>query len=95
MGNDKIKHLCYIINIGDDTMIFFWNRKELWVGESLEYLNKLKTILAVSRIEYYTRVVAQRRVRRNRGGIFEGKDLYYLYVNKNEYDKAKHLVSHN
>lgn len=82
-------------------MIMFWNRKEVFVGYSLNKFNEVRDILDLNKIKYKYRVVNRNSAyifgtRRERTGTFgENMDYlntYYVYVNKRDYDNACKLL---
>jgi hypothetical protein len=78
-------------------MIAFWNRKEVFVGFSLERFNEVRQALLVNRIEYEYRLVNHNSAygfgsRRARTGTFGEKEeysvTYYVYVHRKDYENA-------
>ncbi len=85
-------------------MISLWNRKDVYNGYSIKAVNKVKEILISNGIEYTTRVVYRNNSKlfgpsRSRTGAFGEKtelaNIYYLYVHKDDYDKAIMLIGKN
>ena len=85
-------------------MISLWNRKEVYNGYSIKAVNKVKEILISNGIKYTTRVVNRNNSNffgpsRNRTSTFGEKaelaNIYYLYVHKDDYDKAIMLIGKN
>lgn len=82
-------------------MIMIWNRREVYVGTSLQDLSEVRSILASNKIKYNYRVVNRNSSnvigsQRARTGTF-GQNLnvsntYYVYVNKKDYDDACGLL---
>ena len=79
-------------------MIHLFNRKELLLTTSMERQAKLRDILAANGIEYRV------RVRSNIGGMSRSRTVlpstrmeamyqYYIYVKKDDFEKAKYLIS--
>ena len=82
--------------------MFFWNRKKIFCGHSLEKLSIIREILSVNKIKYEYKVVNH-----NSGSLFTSRravtgtmgeepkymNIYYLYVNKNDYDKSVALIN--
>ena len=78
-------------------MICLLNRKELILTTSLEQQTKVRDILAANGIDYRV------RVKSNTGGISRSRTVlpgtrpewmyqYYIYVKKEDYEKAKYLI---
>ena len=79
-------------------MIHLFNRKELLTTASMEQQAKVRDILAANGIEH--RVQAKS----NTGGVSRSRTVlpgtrmemmyqYYIYVKKDDYEKAKYLIS--
>ena len=79
-------------------MIHLFNRKELLLTTSMERQAGVRDILAANGIEYRV------RVRSNIGGMSRSRTVlpgtrmeamyqYYIYVKKDDYEKAKYLIS--
>jgi hypothetical protein len=82
-------------------MITFWNRQEVYFGYSLHDFNYICDILHSNNIKYKYSIIDQERgsfmdKRRGEFGSFglrpEYSKQYYLYVNKNDYEKADFLI---
>lgn len=83
-------------------MIMIWNRKEVFVGNSLQRFNEVRYILSSNGIKYDYRVVdstspsyfgSSSRARTGTLGInMDLAKTYYLYVHKNDYDSAHALI---
>lgn len=78
-------------------MICFFNRRELLTTSSMERQAQVRDILAAGGIAY------QVRVRSNTGGISRSRTVlpgtrmeagyqYYIYVKKDDYEKAQYLI---
>lgn len=74
-----------------------WNRKEVFVGYSLQKFNEACDILAGNKIKYKYRVVNHNSgyisgsSRSRTGSLGENmgySNMYYLYVNKRDYAEA-------
>lgn len=87
---------------GDIIMIMFWNRKEIYVGNSAEKCGQIRSALSANNIKYSYRVVNRNgssaigasRVRT--GTIGENIKLaytYYVYIYKSDYDKVCMILS--
>ena len=82
-------------------MITVFNRKEVFVGTSLDRFNEVCSRLSQNSIKYTYRVVDRNSSnfaggQRGRTGTF-GQNLstsktYYIYVHKKDYDKAIGVV---
>ena len=82
-------------------MITIFNRKEIYVCQSLERFNEARGILKSNNIKYTYRVIDRNSSnvigsQRGRSGTF-GQDLnasktYYVYVHKSDYDEAAGLI---
>lgn len=83
-------------------MIMVWNRKEVFVGNSLQRFNEVRYILSSNGIKYDYRVVdstspsyfgSSSRARTGTLGVnMDLAKTYYLYVHKNDYDSAQALI---
>lgn len=76
-------------------MIMFWNRKEVYMGYSLNKFNEVREILTANKIKYAHKLVNNNKSfssTRARMGSFGEKQeysiTYYVYVHKEDYDKA-------
>lgn len=79
-------------------MIMIWNRKEVFVGNSSQRFNEIRSRLSSNGIKYYCKIVdstspsylgSSNRARTGTYGV--NLDLiktYYIYVHKNDYDNA-------
>lgn len=76
-------------------MIMIWNRKEVFVGHSLQKFNEVCDILAGNKIKYKYKIVNHNSTyafgssRATRGTFGENMDysnMYYIYVHKKDYD---------
>jgi hypothetical protein len=71
----------------------FWNRKEVFMGSSMQRLSEVRSILSTNKIKYEYKVVSQNQgVSRGRMGTFgENVDYlntYYVYVHNKDYANA-------
>lgn len=83
-------------------MIMIWNRKEVFMGYSLQKFNEVCEILNTNRIRYKYRIVDNNGSylfglggRGRRGTFGENlnySNLYYIYVHKSDYDNARVLL---
>ena len=79
-------------------MILMWNRKEVFVGHSLQRFNEARYTLSSNGIKYKYKVVdntspsyfgSSNRARTGTFGInMDYSKTYYIYVHKNDYDNA-------
>ena len=78
-----------------------WNRKEIYTTLSFNDFAKAKEMLQINRINYDYKVVDQSGAnmfesrRRQFGSLGLNADVikqYYLYVHKNDYEKAGYLL---
>ena len=78
-------------------MIHLFNRKELLTTASMEQQAKVRDILAANGIEHRV------RAKSNTGGVSRSRTVlpgtrmemmyqYYIYVKKDDYEKAKYLI---
>ena len=75
--------------------MFFWNRRELWMGTSMEEYARVTGLLRGAGIRYDFRTVDAARDARRSGSL--GVDLaaamaYYAYVRKDEFSRAAQLI---
>lgn len=79
-------------------MITIFNRKEVYVGMSMNEFNDKRQLLSQNGIGYRYRMVNQNSVPRGAatvGRYMENQDLsttYYIYVNKKDYEYACGLL---
>ena len=80
-------------------MIFFWNRKEVYFGTSMEKFSEVRSLLSINKIKYSYKVINNSSsFGSNRGhtGTFgqriEYSYQYYVYVHKNDYEDALLLM---
>ena len=78
-------------------MITYWNRKEVYMGNSLTRCGEIRRLLSQSRVKYVCKIVNRQSPshRVNRGTFLENLDggtLYYIYVKKSDYDAATKLI---
>lgn len=79
--------------------MFPWNRKEVYLGYSMQESVHVRDTLAANRIAYDVRTVshsAKRTGVRDQMGRFGENPAfemqYYVYVNKQDYENAKYLL---
>ncbi len=84
--------------------MWFWKRTELWLGYSMEEFNRLRRILDHNGIEYDYKIRdrikmdpfgSERRINSmaRMGEAPAYRKRYYLYVNKENDEYARHLIS--
>lgn len=83
-------------------MIAFWNRREVYVGNSLQRFDEVRFKLSANGIKYAYKIVdhtspsyfgTSNRARTGTFGINMAlSKTYYIYVHKNDYDKAQALL---
>ena len=77
-------------------MIMPWNRKEVFLGFLLKDFYKALNILKVNQIKYVYRIINLNNGNRGLfGNAGENPDFaceYYVYVNKQDYEKADFLL---
>lgn len=85
-------------------MIFFFNQKEIFMGYSMKEFSDVRFKLSSNGIEYKIKTVNQRsstfmsssRVRSGSYGLNQAYNyLYYIYVHKNDFDKAQSILKSN
>lgn len=79
-------------------MIMFWNRREVYMGFSLQKFSEIKDILLANNIKYDYKVInnisGNTRARFGSFGMNSKYEYeYYLYVHKNDYDYAFAKIS--
>lgn len=83
-------------------MIMFWNRKEVFVGNSAQKFDEIRFRLSANNIKYDYKIVdstspgyfgASTRARMGSYGIdLNLTKTYYIYVHKKDYAKAQALL---
>lgn len=77
--------------------MFWFNRVEVYAGYSFQDFTKIKDILSDAHIAYTYKMVDQIRDTRRRFGEFgmnvKYEYLYYIYVQKNDFEKARCLIA--
>ncbi|MBE6021789.1 MAG: hypothetical protein E7231_00990 [Cellulosilyticum sp.] len=77
-------------------MITFWNRKEIYIGHSLERYSEICNILATNGMAYTYKIVdRQAHRKRSIGSIGMDSELrymYYIYVHQKDFDLAKRML---
>lgn len=78
-------------------MIFFWNRREVYFGSSMQKFGEVRDILAANKIKYTYRLINRNNSSffspgRGHTGSFgsrvECEYEYYVYVHKKDYEEA-------
>ena len=78
-------------------MITYWNRKEVYMGNSLTRCGEIRNLLSQNRVKYVCKIVNRQSAnhRVNRGTFLENLEsgtLYYIYVKKSDYDATTKLI---
>ncbi len=76
-------------------MILPWNRREVYMGNSLKEFSDARQALASAGIKYKHRVVDNYRNRGRTGSLGLNQELmvtYYLYVHKQDYERACTMI---
>ena len=77
-------------------MIAFWNRKEVYMGYSMNECGEIRSILAANSIKFTYKVVNRyAHGRGTRGSFGERAELsymYYIYVYKKDYEWACRVI---
>lgn len=81
--------------------MFFWNRKEVFNGHSLEKFDNIMGILHKNNIKCKYKVVnknsshlssSRRSMLGSLGEDMKYYNLHYIYVHKEDYDKAVYVI---
>jgi hypothetical protein len=80
--------------------MLFWKRKELWLGNSMEEFSRIRQVLAKNHIRCDIKLKNRMQTdfgRRTPASFQLGNNplldtMYYLYVDKDEYERAKYLI---
>ena len=78
--------------------MFFWDKKEVYIGHALDKLAKIREILSVNGIKYTFSVTARLGAGATRGriGSFGQKPeldkLYTVFVKSKDFEQAKYLI---
>lgn len=90
--------------IGGMHMIFFLNQKEVFMGYSMKEFSDVRFKLSSNGIKYKIKTINQSsstfisssRSRNGSYGLNQAYNyLYYVYVHKNDYDKAQSILRSN
>lgn len=81
--------------------MWFWQRKEVWAGTSLEEFSRVRNLLAERKIKYDTTVKDRMKLDPNgringmarMGGDPALNTMYYLYVDRVDYDFAVSVLN--
>lgn len=85
-------------------MIGFWNRREVFVGQSMEKFSQVRQILSSKGIKYTYKVLNRNTSgltggTRRRTGTFGQSNMaqymYYVYVHRKDYEMAAELLRAN
>lgn len=85
--------------------MWFWQRREVWFGISMQEFNRFRGLLTQSGIDYDYTMNNRQRLDFDRQGASPGRwtgfrsrhdsrfdTIYYLYVSKSDYDRAKSVL---
>ena len=75
--------------------MFFWNRRELWMGTSMEEYARVTGLLRGAGIRYDFRTVDAAPDARPSGSLsvdLPAAMTYYVYVRKDEFSRAAQLI---
>lgn len=84
--------------------MWFWQRKEVWVGNSMQEFSRLRELLSQNGIDYDYSMNNQQRLNFDRSGAvgrwtgFRSRYdsrfdvIYYLYVRREDFERASRLV---
>lgn len=77
-------------------MITICNRKELYIGSSMEDFNEIRKLLTHNEIPYKYKMINREDANRRNFTVFKRdmavQYIYYIYVHKKDYDKALFLI---
>lgn len=77
-------------------MLLFFNSEEVYIGYSMEELYKVRECLAMEHIKYKYKVINTSGHSRGKfGSLGMNMDyikMYYVYVKRIDYNKAKYLI---
>lgn len=82
-------------------MITIFNRKEVYIGQSIERYRKIRELLESHAIKYTYKVINRNNsqamgAKRGYTGTFGEKSeymyTYYIYVQKKDYEYTRHLI---
>lgn len=78
-------------------MIFFWNRREVYFGNSMQKCGEVRDILASNNIKYQLKVLGHNssaeRARYGSPGVnLDYAYQYYVFVHNKDYEHACYLL---
>ncbi len=85
-------------------MIMIFNRKEVYCGFSMEECSEIRDTLSVNQIKYIYKCISNkgsayfssnRSVMGSLGEDVKYAYLYYVYVHKDDYELASHVINQN
>lgn len=80
-----------------DLILFLFNKKDVYIGYSLEELLKVRGVLEKEGIKYIYKVINHSDTTRSKFGSFginmRYEKQYIVSVRKDDYEKAKYLVN--
>lgn len=85
---------------GGKPMLYFWNRREVYTGFSAARFQEIRSVLHENGVGYSHRLVSHSNPlvgsgRARRGSYGENPDWsiqYYIYVHRDDYERAKLLL---
>ena len=79
-------------------MITIFNRREVYVGFSMEKFAQIRDVLSANHLNYTYKVINSSGYdSRKYGGLGQNYQYtyeYYLYVHKDDYEEACYLINH-
>lgn len=76
--------------------MWIWQRKEIYIGYSIQDFSRIRDVLAANNIRYDYKVKNRQQPGYNRGQLVgrwgtdsSADNMYYIYVKKEDYEQAK------
>ncbi|NLM13504.1 MAG: hypothetical protein GX209_07150 [Epulopiscium sp.] len=80
-------------------MIRLWNRKEVFVGFSIDKFNEVLDILNRNNIQYKYKIINRNHLKQQDIGTnwedTKYSGVYYVYVHKKDYDNVRTLLGNS
>lgn len=81
-------------------MIMIWNRKEVFIGNSLKEFSHIRAVLNANKINYKYKIGRLNQGVSNRSAATLGENTnslitYYIYVHRKNYDNACVVLNNN
>ena len=76
-------------------MIFFWNRKEVYFGTSLQKFGEVQSLLSANKLNFTYRIINMNGSS-SLGRVGQKAELayeYYIYVHKKDYEDALSVIN--